>query len=304
VLDSFSNYIVSGDEECDNKNLKFSVVGHEESFLSTNLYLQGVFKINTGFPELDEGEYLGAWALEDNVPPFTIIGHESLNLQTTLFLKVPEPSNSSIGLHTIGVIPTPINSSMNLFVKGLDPPTINNSIPFVVRSTAEAGLFAISDLFLQAFNYNPDNSMPLYITNSTADKAISTMNLFIGNDIRKSDSLQLFVSNNNQQINNFKRLFLKASNTYTYNSNMNLFIQRDFEGLTSSLNMFLKTVDGDSIGTNLYIPSAYKINQNDYNVNNFIALWMFDFSEYYLSMFTIGSDINPNSNSDLFISGF
>ena len=309
VLDSFSNYIVSGDEECDNKNLKFSVVGHEESFLSTNLYLQGVFKVNNGFPEFEGGEYEGAWALEDNIPPFTIIGHESLNLQTTLFLKVPEPINSSIGLHTIGVLPTLINSNMNLFVRGLDPPTINNSIPFVVRSTAEAGLFAISDLFLQAFNYNPDNSMPLYITNSTADKAISTMNLFIGNDIRKSDSLQLFVSNNNQQINNFKRLFLKASNTYTYNSNMNLFIQRDFEGLTSSLNMFLKTVDGDSIGTNLYIPSAYKIpniftNQNDYNVNNLISLWMFDFSNYYLSMFTIGSDINPNSNSDLFISGF
>lgn len=304
VIDEQNEYVVSEDSNCDDKNVTLYTFGIFKQNNSLNLNTRASFKINNAFPELDPEDFAGAWAIEDNIPPLFINGFDKSFTQTTLFLKTPEPINSSATLHTIGTIPIPINTNMIMYVDGSNPEKSINNFSLVVKSSLNQSLFNTNNLFLNSTNFDPHNYMPLYTTNSSRETQFSNMNLYIGQNILASNNTSLYICNNNVTLGSFRRLFLKGANNYKEQDQMNLFIQRQFEGLSSATSMFVKTVDGSLNSGFLHtVGGNYASSILDYTTSEYQGVWFYDFSNNYLQLSINATDF-PSETCRLFISGF
>jgi hypothetical protein len=195
-------------------------------------------------------------AFNNDMPLYIHNQFENNNID--LFIKGADTSSGNIDLFIGTVTPS---ENMNLYIGGLDVPSTGNSIPLTTWSTTNPSTFNTVELFLQGTNVDPDKHLPLFIGESSPSFNES-LNLFIGGEPETAGSMDLYMMNETSGSNNSIDMYMNTVTASTSGEVMPLFIQRDSEGISRSMSLFLQAPSGDNNNMNLYLNATFKENNN------------------------------------------
>jgi hypothetical protein len=179
-------------------------------------------------------------------------------LPTTLnlFIGGPNPYNSNIDMAIIAheIFTKPFK----LFVKSDDVKNYNDYLNLNVFGS-EVGYTNTSEKSLRLYiKSSVENSTTLFVKVESTGYKNSNKTLYIkGSNKQTLDSLNLFLKNTTSQSLDFIKLHIIGSGVnygwFPNGDGMNLFIEREFEGIASSLTLFVSANNSYSDLTNLHI---------------------------------------------------
>ena len=287
----FSIYI-SGHETSHN-NQSLYINGFDDFFSNKNLYTSGYEEIN-------------------NLPSiFTlnISGHENIFDSLDIYIS-SSPINTELSLYTFGI--TSIFKNYPLFISGLDSPDASGTTDLRIKGNTELDLIGKTNLFVKQYDFDPEDSIPLFIKNIGQDSSYKSLNLIIGNTLPSYNNLNLYIKNSNEEINSGTTMFIKPSYYYSLDNSLNLHIQRDFEGIPHGATMFIQSpTSASSDISTMYVKGVYSVSSlfgesfDDFSISDYIGLWGVDEEDFNVgfSIFISGSH-TPNYDTYLYTNGF
>ena len=250
--------------------------GHQYISGSLDLALIGGL-MSSGLVDL----YMSGYPVNDWIPLHTLAGYA----QTTFELFEAGHLNSSgdINLYIAGH--TPYSGSMNLFTEGIYRETgvlnlhttagvatlSNGNIPLSTWSTTNSGVFSHLPLSLNVDSIPNENVLYL-TTNGGGYLGIGSgnFNLSLYNDNLATASIDCVLVNNYTASSGNITLYIEApSGTYgaiPTSGNMNLFLNREYEGVSAAITMSISGPVLNSGDVSMYIYGGYPISSGNINL--------------------------------------
>jgi hypothetical protein len=180
---------------------------------------------------------------------------------TDLFMEGYSTYNSGVDMFLNASVSGDI---MSLYIEGLQPGSGVEYATLYINSTTDPSTGKITNLSIPSV-LDPTYSIDLFIDGGTGD-ITSNMDLVInplGGAPYSTVPLTLF--NNNSGINVNVDMFVKTKTGTAYNENVNLFINREFEGIKGHSELFIQSPSGTSDSIKLSIDGVNKLN-NTFNM--------------------------------------
>lgn len=186
-----------------------------------------------------------------------IVGNEVQNVPLSLLSFAEQSGDLDLSIRG------GIAAQMNLFVKTLTLPTRESGVDISIKGTENAGLFGTFDLFTGGDNF-PSGVLNLTIPGvETPDQATRKMNLFLkgtGNldgSLNNSASMDFMIANNWELNSSGVDLFMPTPDgdqgVVPTNGLMNLYLNRDVEGITHSAPLIVAGPSGVTDAVDLYL---------------------------------------------------
>lgn len=147
------------------------------------------------------------------------------------------------------------DNNIPLYIPGLDPPNTSGSMNLWVWSTTYSGLFSSIDMIVTS-EYDNDQTVPLYLDAGTGD-INDYIPLYMGQETTTLATFDLYLCNYHSGINKSLNCILSSNTTPISGSTLDLFIQRDAEGVSQQCNLYIPVTEGMDDELNLYTYGTY-----------------------------------------------
>jgi len=248
------------------ENLDLFIDGSLASNDNMPLHVLGGVHVNNGPSGVPV--YISGSILNEFIPLYTLAGTKFDD--TTLYIN-GAPISGSIPLYIKGGLYD--NASMNLYSSGLTPLESSGDISLFMWSTTNSGVFNTTPLHIGISGTpDPDYQLNLVMQGDASSDLTSNMNLFLENDNSVNDNIPLFLQNDYVLESGNIPLFMAAPSgtlgAVPFNDNMNLFINRQFNGVHHRVSLHLLAQSGENNNMNLFVEGG------ESGVNNNMPLVM------------------------------
>ncbi len=273
----------------------------------TTLYTFGAYNINNNLTL----SMSGIVTQEENNRPLFIWGHDIASSFNNVFNG--EFDDIFDDIYGSGYVfpltitgQETITSTIPLTLTGLIPGTGINNLDLRIKGSNEPEISSVSQLFLKSYDFDPIDSIPMFIENGAINDSYDQLKLVIGNSISSFNDLNIFIKNDVTEINEGRRLFMKSSYYYRDNDSLNLHIERNQDSIAHVQTMYLKATEEDNYELPLIIKGVFVANSlyEEYLTEEYIGVWFIDDSDYTFTMYISGNPVNTTVTQDLFTTGF